>query len=148
MRLTWTPWLNCWPNTYETGKYGKRRNLVWLGSRRLQTLMFCKKKKLGVLLEKSLAYRDRMVRETVRCVTFVNSALSCQTLYKTYGPMRQLSKTLGGKIVDPVWDLSLYSSVLVCIYFSPYLSCGTKKKNLLNNQELLLLRSFSSFSWP
>ena len=57
-----------------------------------------------------------MVRETVRCVAFVNSALSCQTLYKTYGPMRQLSKTFGGKIVDPVWDLSLYSLVLVCIF--------------------------------
>ena len=41
-----------------------------------------------------------MVRETVRCVTFVNSALSCQTLYQTYVPMRQLSKTFGGKIVD------------------------------------------------
>ena len=68
------------------------------------------------MLEKSVAYRDRMVRETVRCVTFVNSALLCQTLYKTYGPMRQLSKTFGGKIVDPVWDLSLYSLVLVCIF--------------------------------
>ena len=30
--------------------------------------------------------------------------------------MRQLSKTFGGKIVDPVWDLSLYSLVLVCIF--------------------------------
>ena len=54
-----------------------------------------------------------MVRETVRCVTFVNSAMLCQTLYKTYGPMRQLSKTFGGKIV---WDLSLYSLVLVSIF--------------------------------
>ena len=35
--------------------------------------------------------------------------------------MRQLSKTFGGKIVDPVWDLSLYSLVLVCIFSIPFL---------------------------
>lgn len=38
--------------------------------------------------------------------------------------MRQLSKTFGGKIVDPVWDLSLYSLVLYSYsYYYSYYSC-------------------------